>query len=83
MVPVGDIAAQAWYPSWSDPLPGYMEQTIVASTPYKRALYYPLGEICCGLKAWRLGVLLEEALGLVRASFPIPVPKGVNLPMGW
>ena len=70
---------RVWYPSWSDPLPGYKEQTIVASTPYHRALYYPLGEIFGGLKPWRLGVLLGEALGLVRASFPIPIRKGVNL----
>ena len=70
---------RAWYPSWSDPLPGYMEQTIVASTPYHRALYYPLDEICGGLKAGRLGALLQEALGLVQAGFPIPVPKGLNL----
>jgi len=38
-----------------------MEQSIVASTPYHRALYYPTDEICSGLKRARLVALINEA----------------------
>ena len=61
------------------PVPGYMEQSMVSATPYHRALYYPLGEICAGLRRGRLGELLREAAALVRGGFPIPVPAGANL----
>jgi hypothetical protein len=65
--------------AFRDPVPGYMDQPIVGSTPYHRALYYPIDEICNGLTVRRLGLLLDEAVRLYDSHFSIPVPRGINL----
>ena len=65
--------------AYTTPIPSYMEQALVAATPYHRALYYPLDELCNGLTTPRLRTLLKEAARLHDSAFPIPVPKGVNL----
>jgi hypothetical protein len=73
--------AKLLYPStFADGIPGYMEQSIVASCPYNRALYYPLDRICsAGLEEERLSVILKEAYTVYTDLFPIPLPRGVNL----
>ena len=68
-----------FYPGYRDPLPGYMEQSMAVSTPYHRALYYPLDEVCKGLTVRRLHALIQQAVALIDDSFPIPVPRGTNL----
>jgi hypothetical protein len=67
------------YPGYSKPSPGFMEQAMVASTPYHRALYYPIAEVCAGLTRERLRSLIAHAAALYDSGFEIPVPRGVNL----
>jgi hypothetical protein len=58
-----------------------MEQSVVASTPYHRALYYPITEVCgdVGMTKDRLVSLMIEALVIYDSGFEIPVPRGINL----
>ncbi len=67
------------YAGYADPIPGYMEQSMVASTPYHRALYYPLQEVCGGLQRERLHSLITDAARIYKSQFAIPVPRGINL----
>ena len=68
-----------YYPGYTDPIQGYMEQSMVASTSYQRALYYPANEICGGLTRVRLLFLLQQAEAIYASNFSIPVARGVNL----
>lgn len=75
----GIIPSLLFPSSYTAPMAHYMEQSIVASTPYHKALYYPLDEICKGLKTRRIVDLLESAAHIVKSKFAIPVPRGSNL----
>ena len=74
------LYGRLFFPSaYTDPAPGYMDQPIVGSTPYHRALYYPLHALCDGLSLQHLTALLSQAVQLHDSRFPIPVPRGLNL----
>lgn len=66
--------------TFTAPIPGYTDQSIVASCSYHRALYYPLKLRCSGLMVKYLERLLREAEHILRTdSPPIPVKRGSNL----
>jgi hypothetical protein len=68
------------YPNYSKASPGYMDQCMVASTPYHRALYYPIAEACGGgMTRDGLVSLMNEASMIYDSEFEIPVPRGINL----
>ena len=69
------------YPDYSKISPGYMDQCMVASTPYHRALYYPIADACGSDGMTRDGLvsLMIEASVIYDSEFEIPVPRGINL----
>jgi hypothetical protein len=76
---LGGVLMNFWYPGYTSPIPGYMEQSIAASTPYQRALYYPADQICAGLTRERVRAIINQAVRVYRSNFSIPIPRGENL----
>jgi hypothetical protein len=66
--------------SFTDPVPGFSDQSIVAACSYHKALYYPVDLRCDGIMVKHLTRLLREAESIIRSDlFPMPQKRGSNL----